>query len=218
MRNTVPGWRQWSAWSFLFVLPSVPRTVGATSIKWLFANQFEEITWNWDADSNSKANSLWYPMLIQHYPGYHSAFHYNKPLSIKFSSAYSWGHNWQNPTVNSFHWNVDKFVYLFVCLFVCFFMYVANYFSGKWVIVQDIVPRAIIPLWLLIVPTEDTPKIGHVQRAIVWTFFILSHPLVSPFTLVLRFARKLRSPCMARKASVMQATPGCPVPIFSYFF
>ena len=85
-------------------------------------------------------------------------------------------------------------------------------------IVQDIVPRAIIPLWLLIVPTEDTPKIGHVQRPIVWTFFILSHTLVSPFTVALRFARKLRSPCMARKASVMQATPGCPVPIFSYFF
>ena len=84
-------------------------------------------------------------------------------------------------------------------------------------IVQYIVPRAIIPLWLLIVPTEDTPKSGHVQRAIIWTFFILSYPIVSPFTLVLRFARKLRSPCMARKASVMQATPGCPVPIFSYF-
>ena len=57
-----------------------------------------------------------------------------------------------------------------------------------------------------IVPTEDTPKSGHVQQAIVWTFFILSHPLVSPFTLVSRFAGKLRFPRVACKASVMQAT------------
>lgn len=130
----VPSWSPWSAWSFLFLLPSVLRTVEATSVKWLFANQFEEISWNRDADSNSKENSPWYPMVIHHYPGYHSTFHYNKPLSIKFS----WGHNWQNATVNSFHRNVEKFVGFFFSFFVQY-----------------------------IVPTEDTPKSGHVQRAIV---------------------------------------------------
>ena len=85
-------------------------------------------------------------------------------------------------------------------------MYVANFVSGMWVVVQ------------YIAPTEDTPKSGHAQRAIVWTFFILSHLLVSPFTLVSRFVGNPSSPRMARKASVMQATPGCPVPIFFLFF
>ena len=166
MRNTVPGWRPCSASSFLFVLPSILKTKEATSIKWLFANQFEEITWNRDADSNSKANSPWYSVLTHHYLG----------------------HNSQNATVNSFHWNVDKFVRFF------FFMCVVNFVNRMWVIVQ------------YIVPTEDTPKSSHVQQAIVWTFFIVSHPLFSPFTLVSRFAGKPRSPRMVRKASVMQAT------------
>lgn len=76
VRNTVPGWRPWNPWSLLFVPPSILRTVEATSIKWLFANQFEEITWHRDADSNSKANSPCYPVLIHHYPGYHSSFFY----------------------------------------------------------------------------------------------------------------------------------------------
>ena len=155
MRNIVPGWSPWSAWSFLFVLPSILRTVEATSVKWLFANQFEEISWNRDADSNSKEKSPWYPMVIHHYPGYHSTFHYNKPLSIKFSSACSWGHNWHDATVNSFHRNVDK-----VCAFFFFFFFFLcrspiSLAECEWVIVQ------------YIVPTEDTPKSGHVQRAIV---------------------------------------------------
>ena len=177
MRNTVPGWRPWSASSFLFVLPSILKTIEATSIKWLFANQFEEITWNPDADSNSKANSPWYSVLIHHYPG----------------------HNSQNATVNSFHWNVDKFVrffFLFLFLFcfvLFFFMCVVNFVNRMWVIFQYIVPT-------------DTPKSSHVQQAIVWTFFIVSHPLFSPFTLVSRFAGNPRLPRIVRKASVMQAT------------
>ena len=39
------------------MIPSLVKT----SLKTLnqpFANQFEEITWNWDTDSNSKVNSL----------------------------------------------------------------------------------------------------------------------------------------------------------------
>ena len=128
--------------------------------------------------------------------------------SIKFSSACCWGHNWQNAISNSFHWNVDKFVRFFVFLLLLFFfMYVANYVSGMWSSDRSVH-----------VPTEDTLKSRHVQRAIVWTFFILSHPLVSPFTRVLRFAGKPRSPRMVCKASVMQATPGCPGPIFPIFW
>lgn len=133
---------------FFSLPPSILRTVEATSIKWLFANQFEEITWNRDADSNSRANSPWYPVLIHHYPGYHSTFFLcTSPISLAVCE-----------------WSFSRLCRL------------------------------------------KTPKSGHVQQAIAWTFFILSHPLVSPFTLVSRFAGKPRSPRMARKASVMQAT------------
>ena len=57
------------------------------SNKRLIANQFEEITCNWLTDSNSRENSSLHLVFITAYPGYHDAFQYYKPLSIRFSRA-----------------------------------------------------------------------------------------------------------------------------------
>ena len=82
MRSTVPGWKPLSAWFFLH-FPSMLIALEAMSSGLLFANQFEDFNyyiWNWDTDSNSKANSplhyMWHPMLIHQYAGYQIAFQY----------------------------------------------------------------------------------------------------------------------------------------------
>lgn len=63
--------------------PSMLIALEAMSSGLLFANQFEDFNyyiWNWDTDSNSKANSplhyMWHPMLIHQYAGYQIAFQY----------------------------------------------------------------------------------------------------------------------------------------------
>ena len=39
MRNTVPGWRPWRAWSFLFALPSIPRAEALSSKGFFFTGE-----------------------------------------------------------------------------------------------------------------------------------------------------------------------------------
>ena len=39
MRNTVPGWRLWRAWSFLFALPSIPRAEALSSKGFFFTGE-----------------------------------------------------------------------------------------------------------------------------------------------------------------------------------
>ena len=105
MRSTVPGWKPLSTWFFLH-FPSMLIALEAMSSGLPFANQFEDFNyyiWNWDTDSNSKANSplhyMWHPMLIHQYAGYQIAFQY-------YSHSVSY---WKSETsISSRHTTISK--------------------------------------------------------------------------------------------------------------